>query len=177
MPMHEIETAHLELERLQGVITRHEAHMFSLRGWLLTVVGGLLAAYYTDNIALHETWVRVGLPTVALLFLIVESRHANIVEAVVERAGRVESLIRAAHRSGTVTTAHWYDGPKVNEACEQGANRWVPHHGMTLIMNLPFYLIVILVIVILTVSLPAPKGNRARPGSEHVRGSGDLVAS
>jgi hypothetical protein len=50
--MEEIEQAHRELERLQGIITRHEEHMFTLRGWLLTVVGGLLAAYYTDNIEL-----------------------------------------------------------------------------------------------------------------------------
>ncbi len=47
--------------------------MFTLRGWLLTVAGGLLAAYYTGNIQLDAAAMRVGLPLVALLFLFVES--------------------------------------------------------------------------------------------------------
>jgi hypothetical protein len=38
---------------------------------------------------------------IAALFLVFDSRHANLVEAVVERAVRVESLIRGAARDGT----------------------------------------------------------------------------
>jgi hypothetical protein len=46
--MDEAQQAHHELDRLQGIIARHESHMFALRGWLLAIVGGLLAAL-NDN--------------------------------------------------------------------------------------------------------------------------------
>src|SRR3712207_119724 len=109
--MDEMQQAHHELDRLQGIITRHEGHMFALRGWLLAIVGGLLAAYYTDNIDMSELVLRIALPIIALLFLIVESRHVNLVEAVAERATTLEKRIADARQSGD--QAGWYDGPRV----------------------------------------------------------------
>jgi len=41
--MDEMQQAHHELDRLQGIITRHEGFQFTIRGWLLTIVGALLA--------------------------------------------------------------------------------------------------------------------------------------
>jgi hypothetical protein len=149
--MNEMEQAHHELDRLQGIITRHEGHMFSLRGWMLTVIGGLLAAYYTRNIAITEMTMRVGLPVIALLFLFVESRHENLVEAVAERAMELEKSIAAGRRSGT---AGWYDGPRVSEVCADGARRWWPRAGMTFILYRPFYLVVLLIIIVTTIGLP-----------------------
>src|SRR6516164_4937555 len=105
--MDEMQQAHNELDRLQGIITRHEGHMFALRGWLLTVIGGVLAAYYTGKIAVSETAIRAALPVIALLFVFIETRHENLVEAVADRASHVEDLIRSNRTPGA---AGWYDG-------------------------------------------------------------------
>ncbi|MDH4233644.1 MAG: hypothetical protein OEV15_00715 [Gallionella sp.] len=158
--MDDIEQAHHELDRIQGIITRHEGHMFALRGWLLTIVGGLLAAYYTNNIQIPEYVIRLGLPSIALLFLFVESRHANLVEAVVERATKLEKLITISRVTIDEANNGWYDGPKVSQACEDGAKRLWPREGMTFILYRPFYLVVILIILFTTFSLPQ-KGETA----------------
>jgi len=152
--MDETQQAHHELDRLQGIVSRHESHMFALRGWLLAVIGGLLAAYYTANIDMSALVLRVALVGTVLLFLIVESRHVNLIEAVVERAGAIEKLIRDSRRSEGQPVIGWYDGPKVSESCQDGANRWWPRSGMTFVLNQPFYLVVIMIIVFTTISLP-----------------------
>ena len=69
--MEQFEEAQHELDRLQDIVTRHEGFIFTLRGWLLTVIGGVLAAYYTGNIHLSMAVVRASLPTIAVLFLVV----------------------------------------------------------------------------------------------------------
>ena len=148
--MDEMAQAHHELNRLQGIITRHEGFMFAVRGWLLTIVGGLLALYYTDNIEMSETVLRWGLPAVALLFLIVESRHINLVEAAVDRVWSVETQIA----TGRHAAGPWYDGPKVSVTCQAGAKRLLPRFGMTLFLNLSFYIIVIVVLVLASFWLP-----------------------
>lgn len=155
--MDEAQQAHHELERLQGIITRHESHMFVLRGWLLAIVGGLLAAYYTNNIDMSELVLRIALLIIVLLFLVVESRHVNLVEAVVERVTALEKRIVDSRQSADQTRVGWYDGPRVSEACRDGANRWWPRRGMTFVLNQPFYLVVILIVVLTTVSLPSKR--------------------
>jgi len=167
----EIEQAHHELDRLQGIISRHEGHMFVLRGWLLAIVGGLLAAYYTENIDLGASMLRIALLLVTLLFLVVELRHMNLVEAVVERVSRLENAIADSRRSANQSQDGWYDGPKVSEACQEGANRWWPRQGMTFLLNQPFYVVVILIIIFTTVSLP-PKMETAPTQAEPVQTSG-----
>ena len=137
--------------------------MFVLRGWLLAIVGGLLAAYYTDNIDMSELVPRIALLVITLLFLIVESRHVNLVEALVERATVVEQRIADSRRSGGQPVVGWYDGPKVSEACQDGANRWWPRRGMTFVLNQPFYLVVVLIIVVTTLSLPPKRGSTPPP--------------
>jgi len=155
--MDETQEAHHELDRLQGIITRHESHMFALRGWLLAIVGGLLAAYYTNNIDMSELVLRVALLTIVVLFLVVESRHVNLVEAVVERVTALEKCIVNSRQSADRARGGWYDGPRVSEACENGANRWWPRRGMTFVLNQPFYFVVILIVVLTTVSLPSKR--------------------
>jgi hypothetical protein len=144
--------------------------MFALRGWLLAIVGGLLAAYYTDNIDMNELVLRVALPVVALLFLIVESRHVNLVEAVAQRALTLEKRIADARQSGVQTG--WYDGPRVSRACQEGAHRKWPRRKMTFVINQPFYIVVILIIILITVSLPSkrkppqPEAPNAQPAQK-----------
>ena len=154
--MEAMEQAHHELDRLQDIITRHEGHMYALRGWLLAIIGGLLAAYYTDSIDLHVALLRTALLLVVALFLILESRHVNLVEAVVERAMRVEEEIRTRNHGTPSDDEPWYDGPRVSEACLDGATRKWPKNGMTFVLNQWFYIAVLLVAITLTtVSLPA----------------------
>jgi hypothetical protein len=160
----QMEQAHHELSRLQDIISRHEGHMFALRGWLLTVIGGLLAAYYTDNIRMSEVAMRFGLPVVAFLFLFVESRHANLVEAVADRASKVERCIRSARSPRGDGKGRWYDGPRVSEACLKGARRFWPRAGMTFLLNRPFYVVVVLIILFVTIALP-PRSTKP-PASE-----------
>jgi uncharacterized membrane protein len=170
--MDETEQAHHELDRLQGIVTRHEGHMFALRGWLLAIVGGLLASYYTENIVISGLVLRIALLMVVLLFLIVESRHVNLVEAVVERASALEKRIVDSRQSAGQASVGWYDGPRVSEACQDGANRWWPRRGMTFVLNQPFYLVVILIIILVTVSLPLkrtsapPQAQAAQPAQK-----------
>lgn len=162
--MDPMEQAHHELDRLQGIITRHEEHMYVLRGWLLAVIGGLLAAYYTESIDLSPLLLRTALLAVVALFLVLESRHVNLVEAVVERAEQVERQIRR-HRDAP-SNDDWYDGPRVSEACRDGAKRKWPRAGMTFLLNQWFYAAVLVVVIATTVSLPAKRGGVPSAGGE-----------
>ncbi len=153
--MDEIRLAHHELDRLQGIITRHEGFMFALRGWLLAIVGGLLAAFYTVNIDMSAFMLGTALFLIFLMFLVVESRHVNLVEAVAERAGEIEKQIRLSRQKQGKPLSELYDGPRVSVTCRDGAYRLWPKNGMTFILNLPFYVIVIVIIVATTVWLPS----------------------
>ena len=152
--MDDMQQAHHELDYLQRIITRHEGHMFALRGWLLMIIGGLLAAYYTANIDMSALMLRAALLVITLLFFIIESRHVNLIEAVVERVTSIEKQITSLSPRESQPVDGWYDGPKISETCLEGASRWWPQNGMTFILNLPFYIAVILVVIITTVSLP-----------------------
>lgn len=150
--MEQIEEAHHELDRIQDIITRHEGFMFALRGWLITIIGGLLVAYYTDNVEMSEPALAGALVAVSILFWIVESRHTNLIEAVVERAGVIENQIAGSRQPAR--DPNWYDGPKVCEACERGVAQIRPFTKMTFKLNLPFYLVVSVIILAVIVSLP-----------------------
>lgn len=152
--MDEPQQAYHELDRLQEIISRHEGHIFSLRGWLLTVLGGLLAAYYTNNIQISELALRIFLPVIALLFFVVESRHENLIEAVVERVSTLEQLIAAQRQASEQAGVGWYDGPKITDTCHKGATRLWPRCGMTIIFNLGFYAAVISLVVVLVIAFP-----------------------
>jgi len=151
----QFEEAQHELDRLQDIITRYEEQMFTLRGWMLTVIGGLLAAYYTGNIHLDSVIVRIALFVVAFLFLILDARHTNVVEAVIERVESVEGQIRSARDGGAGASGPWYDGPRINEACRKGSKRVLPRReGMTFKQNQTFYAAVLLVVAVVAVALP-----------------------
>ena len=107
----------------------------------IVIFGGLLASYYTDNIVMSGLVLRIALPMIALLFLVVESRHVNLVEAVVERVSALEKRIVDSRQSAGQASAGWYDGPRVSEVCQDGANRWWPRRGMTFALNQLFYFI------------------------------------
>jgi hypothetical protein len=158
--MDEMEQAHHELDRLQGIITRHEGFMFTLRGWLLAIIGGLLAGYYTDNVEMSKPILGTALFLIAVAFLLVESRHVNLVEAVFERVRALEALIVVSR-----TATAWYDGPKVSKACQNGACRLLPRNGMTFLLHLPFYLVVVLVVVGTTAYLPAKRTSSPSPAA------------
>ena len=151
--MDEMAQAQRELDRLEEIVARHEAHMFALRGWLIAVVGGLLAAYYTANINISETLMQFALVIVVGLFLFSELRHENLVEAVVERITDLEQLI-AESRQIEIERG-WYDGPKMSKACANGANRWLPRlSGMTGRFYGPFYGLVVVVVFLVVYFLP-----------------------
>jgi hypothetical protein len=145
--MTELELAVRELERLQGIIARHEGHIFTLRGWLVTAIGALIAAYYSENLG-DLVVLRVALPLVAALFVVMELRHVNLIEAVVDRAMDIENRIAARRLEG------WYEGPRVSATCLEGATRWWPRRGMTLLFYQPVYLAVFLIIIAAIVWLP-----------------------
>jgi hypothetical protein len=69
----------------------------------------------------------------------------------------VEHRIVTSRKLPNQVGVGWFDGPKVNETCQEGANRFLPRHGMTFLLNLPFYVAVILVIFLLLSSLPPRK--------------------
>ena len=158
--MDETEEALRELERLQSIIDRHEGHIFTLRGWLITVIGALIAAYYAENIHLNDLALRIALPVVAVLFIVMELRHINIVEAVASRATVVEAGLAAARRAAS--PGCWYDGPKVSETCKDGADRLRPRDGMTLRLYAPVYGVIIAIIVTAMIFLPS-RGSTVPP--------------
>ncbi len=167
--MKEIEQAFHEHTILQEIIARHEGHMFSLRGWLLAIIGGLLAAYYTENILIHVSMLAIALLLVTLMFLYVELQHMNVVEAVGERVVELEKTIVASRDPNNQSGTGWYDGPKVCEACREGANRHWPKTGkMTFVLNQPFYFMVIAVILFATLWLP-PKQECTTPAVKTVQ--------
>ena len=151
--MNDMEQAKNELDRIQEIIARHEGHMATLRGWLLAIIGGLLAGFYTENIEIGPWELRVALLGITALFLWVETRHVNLIDAVIERSIAVEEAIQIARRDKLAPG--WYNGPKVAEACRDGATRGLlPENKMTWKLNLPFYLVVIIVIGLTVVELP-----------------------
>lgn len=168
----ELQEAHHELDRLQGIISRHEGYTFTIRGWLFAVVGGLLAAYYTGNIDINKKWVQVILPVIAVFFFVVEWRHINLVDAAVKRVKELEELI-AEHRNQIEKgVSGWYKGPRVNDYCGRGANRWWPG-GMTFTLNLPFYGVVILAIMFATLFLPSKVASpQPQPAHEQTQPTG-----
>ena len=165
--MDEFEQAHEELDRLQGIISRHEGHMFSLRGWLLTVAGALLVADHSGTIEIDDKLMRIALPLITFLFLFLEMRHLNLVEAIVERVGKIETdIVRARktasqNQGASTPSASWYDGPLVSESCLKGVKRWFPCRGMTLVLNLPFYILFLM--VSLGASFVLPQKQKAQP--------------
>ena len=151
--MSDIENALHELDRLQKIIDRHEGHIFTLRGWLLAVVGGLLAAYYTENIIIPSYFMSIALVFTVCSFLVIEFQHLNLVEAAAKRAGEVEKQIQKNGKNND-----WYKGPDVSETCKIGAFRFKPVGGMTWRLNLPFYVTVFILILTVSFSLP-PKAS------------------
>ncbi len=162
--MNDMEQAHHELDLLQAIITRHESHMFALRSWLLAIVGGLLAAYYTANIAMSELVLGFALLVISVLFFVLESRHVNLIESVVARVGDIEKQIASSREQAFQATDGWYKGPMIGKACRDGASRIWPKKGMTFVLNLPFYLVVLVILVLTTVSLP-PKQATESPST------------
>jgi hypothetical protein len=146
--------------------------MFALRGWLLAIAGGLLASYSTANIDMSELVLRIALLLMVFLFLVVESRHVNLVEAVVESVTALGKRIVDSRQPLNLASTGWYDGPRVSEACLDGVKRWWPRQGMTFALNLPFCLVVVLVVILATVSLPSkresapPRAPAAQPGQK-----------
>ena len=140
--MDEMEQAHHELNRIQEIIARHEGHMFSLRGWLFAALAGVLAAYYSN--ALELTLVKLLVVITALIFASVyaELRHVILVDAVVTRSGEVERKIADARSKASDANPRpgWYDGPKVHETCGKAVKKMIPQLGMTLVLNMFFYL-------------------------------------
>lgn len=152
-----MEQAHHELERLQEVIGRHERHMFAVRGWFIAIVGGLLVALYSKHFNIDEAALQIALVLLAVLFIIIDSRHVNLIDAVVDRSGALEEKIREARGTGLEDGGRWYDGPLLSEACSQGVHRWRPKEGMTFKLNLVFYCVVFIVVAVAAFLLP-PKG-------------------
>jgi len=149
--MNETDQAFKEIEHLQEIISRHESHVFALRGWMLTVVGALLAAYYTNNIVIDVIYMRWGLPLVSVIFLLIEMQHNNLVEVIATRVLILEQNIYKARKEGLL---NWYDGPKIAECCRAGARRFLPVHRMTFILNLPFYIATVLIILVISFTMP-----------------------
>lgn len=147
--MDEIQEAHHEIDRIQAIIARHEGHIFTLRGWLITVVGALLAAYYAGNIAMSVYVLIGGLIATVVIFYIVEFQHSNLIESLVVRVEKIENSIKSARLPSGEFKNGWYDGPKVNESCLKGAKFKWPHIGMTFQLNTPFYIVVLAIILLL----------------------------
>jgi len=129
--------------------------MFALRGWLLAVVGGLLVAYYTENIHISEILMQLALPIVVVLFLVLELQHEKLVEAVVDRSYELETHIACSRQPDGKMPVGWYQGPGVNKACEAGAKHWLRRiNGMTWVFYRPFYIVVFLITICVALSLP-----------------------
>jgi hypothetical protein len=92
----DMELAKTELDWIQEIIARHEGRMDTLRGWLLAIIGGLLAGYYTANIEISPLELRVALIGITILFFWVETRHVNLIDAVIEQSATVEHEIQQA---------------------------------------------------------------------------------
>ena len=147
--MDEIQEAHNEIDWIQAIITRHEGHIFALRGWFITVVGALLAAYYAENIVMSVYVLIGGLIVAVVVFYIVEFQHSNLIESLVGRVKKIEKSIKKARLPSGEFKNGWYNGPKVNKTCRKGAKFKWPHIGMTFLLNTPFYIVVLVIVLLL----------------------------
>ena len=149
----DMKTALHELDRIQDIVTRHESHMFSLRGWLFAALAGIVAAYYSSGLTVSRIEFAVVLLALVMTFIYAELRHVILVDALVARAGTVEQMIVAARESGPSMLPR-YDGPKVNEVCGLAVKRVLPKFDMTLVLNLFFYYALVAAALILVWLLP-----------------------
>ena len=85
--MDDLELAKTELDWIQEIIARHEGRMDTIRAWLLAIIGGLLAGYYTANIEISPLELRVALIGITILFLWVETRHVNLIDVLRQLCG------------------------------------------------------------------------------------------
>src|SRR5260370_16778342 len=92
--MDDMEQAKTELDRIQEIIARHEGRMDTLRGWLLAIIGGLLAGYYTANIEISPLGLRVALIGITILFFWLETRHVNLIYPLTYRSSTAEQQIQ-----------------------------------------------------------------------------------
>jgi len=148
-----MKTALHELDRVQDIVTRHEGHMFSLRGWLFAALAGVVAAYYSSAISVSRVEFAIVVLALVMTFIYAEMRHVILVDALVARAGTVEKMIVAA-REGGLTMSPRYDGPKVNEVCGAAVKRILPKLDMTLVLNLFFYYALVAAALIIVWLLP-----------------------
>lgn len=82
--MEEMGQAHHELDHMESIITRHEGFILTMCSCLLAIIGGFLAYYYIDNVSMSKPLLGGALMAIAMLFLVVERKHVNLIEALVE---------------------------------------------------------------------------------------------
>ena len=95
-----------EWKLLSAVIARYESFEFQLRGWLLVILGGLIAALYAERSRLP--WLRfaeIG-SIVTIVFLWMELTLRRTKRKAIFRSRAVESALR-----GEVE----YDGPAITQ--------------------------------------------------------------
>ena len=153
--MDETDQANLEMDRIQRIISRHEGHIFSLRGWLFAAIAGSLAAYFSGNVPFGPGRFLLAIGGLVVIFLLVELRHIVLIDALVKRVGDVEILITRSRANGAFTG--WYDGPRVNTTCQQAMQlqNLLPRWRMTLKQNLVYHLGLLAFAIALVALLPS----------------------
>jgi hypothetical protein len=91
-----------ELRQLQGIIARYESQIFQIRGWLLVLVGALVAAILKNlPPALFFVLNVVIIPVFAFMELLTRGPKRRAIQ----RAGEVEETLRGERD---------YDGPLIH---------------------------------------------------------------
>jgi len=151
--MDEMTQAYHELDRIQGIVGRHEGHMFSLRGWLFATLAGIVAAYYSTRLPVSLPEFVIVVVALIVSFIYAELRHVILVDALVARAGTLEKMIIAAIGPST-SSSPWYDGPRINDVCDVAVRQVFPSLNMTLLLNLFFYYALLAAVIVLVWLLP-----------------------
>ena len=151
--MDEMEQAYHELDRIQGIVDRHEGHMFSLRGWLFAALAGIVAAYYSTRLPVSLPEFVIVVVALIVSFIYAELRHVILVDALVARAGALEKMIIPA-RGPSASSSPWYDGPRINDVCDLAVRQVFPSLNMTLLLNLFFYYALMAAVIVLVWLLP-----------------------
>ncbi|MDM0105009.1 hypothetical protein QTH97_08695 [Variovorax sp. J22R24] len=137
-----------EFKQLQTIIGRHEGQEYQVRGWLLVLLGGLVAALFSGDNSRLFVWAFLAVGCVLILaFFFME---------LMIRVPKRESIDRVASIERALRGEIAYDGPLICETLSggPGTNPWrsIARAEVKVLGVWSFYIPVLAIVLIIATS-------------------------
>jgi hypothetical protein len=105
-----------EWRQLQTIIGRYDGLDVTIRGWLLALLGGLLAAFFAKGSHIHWSLLYFVWFAAEIAFILIEGYSRAIKRVATDRSGEVEQSLREP--------PFFYYGPLIHERLSEGSLGW-----------------------------------------------------